>query len=796
MAHREARSREPPGEVLTQLVDHHGRRNLGVVPEAASRVGHHERPACGEQCFQEREAVLVAQVAVAAPLVVLGEHIEGRRPGAAGETAIVHAHGAHDLRGERLPRPEAGHGHAVGEPRHRAARHLRRLGKRVPHDPEGYGRFDRALVLEVSDRSQHRFRLAPRLGVEAPFFAGEEPLHDRLAQPRRPRAGRAGVVQPAPQCERRVAVAHETSQQLEVLRAGVQPPTPNGRGRDPGEESVGPLHRVAEQQAPEAEPPTMSLRGRQVLVAPVRGVHAPADARGPNPVADIGEPLLRDAETRTHGGALQGSQHGLRAVAGARQREQVEQRAQPAGLAGRKTRHVERYPPGRREHRLDGRSVFGEARRHHQDVRGLDVVVLVEQGQQAVVQHLGLAHRGVADMNLQGRVGALRRRPPRRSFRSRAQVEDIPLHLAEDGAFPGRVVQLVRRAKRELALGEQRLHVPGGLAQRRKDLVAFGAVVVRGVEGFRPPPDDPFRRDVAPVLPTRAEEEEMDVDVRLYPPQHVEIGRRQHPDAEEARSPRPGHGRLPGRLTERIDSGDPVPRFGVFRGQSMPEARLPVRRPARLPVADPVRPIEQASVVDAREPGRESEAPGGIAVDQIPPHRRVASVRQRLEHAPPQPLRRERLLPRQRRHGLAHDGPRELRGEFDPQVRRDTEVPGEFQGEPAPQGGMRHDDAFGFERVARLLQHALGEPRGECLQAVAGVYLDAGLPTMGPAANPYSASNTAATCTSRPGRQTDPARSPRRNVPCSAYEASSSASTVTVSSKGSTIQYSEIPASA
>ena len=48
----------------------------------------------------------------------------------------------------------------------------------------------------------------------------------------------------------------------------------------------------------------------------------------------------------------------------------------------------------------------------------------------------------------------------------------------------------------------------------------------------------------------------------------------------------------------------------------------------------------------------------------------------------------------------------------------------EFQGEPASQRRMWDDDAFGFQWIARIPADAVGEPRGEGFQAVAGVDFD------------------------------------------------------------------------
>ena len=60
----------------------------------------------------------------------------------------------------------------------------------------------------------------------------------------------------------------------------------------------------------------------------------------------------------------------------------------------------------------------------------------------------------------------------------------------------------------------------------------------------------------------------------------------------------------------------------------------------------------------------------------------------------------------------------------------------------------------------------------------------------------FGASNTAATSMTSPSRDLDVAESPAAKTPCSTYAPPSSVSTVIVSSRGSTIQYSGMPASA
>ena len=351
------------------------------------------------------------------------------------------------------------------------------------------------------------------------------------------------------------------------------------------------------------------------------------------------------------------------------------------------------------------------------------------------MQHLGLTHCRVAGVYLQRRI---RRRAPARKgcpLRGHAQVEDVVLNLPERRGRGRVVVELFRRSERKFPFREQGLHVPRRLAQRRQQFVALDAVVRRGLERLRPPSDDAFRRDVAPVLPTGTQQEQVDLHVRPGMAQHIEVGRRQHADSKEAHPPRPARRPALRHLPERIDRGHPVPRSRLVPGEPLPEPGLPVRRVAPFPVSNPVGAVKEAPVVHAGEATRQFEALAGVPIGQVAMQRAfraVAEIAQRLEHAPAQTLRRERLLSRQRRHRLAHDRPCELRREFDALVRGYPEVLREFKGEPSSKRGMRDHDALGLERVHRIFEDALGEPRRERFQAVASVNFDTGLPTVRP----------------------------------------------------------------
>ena len=255
------------------------------------------------------------------------------------------------------------------------------------------------------------------------------------------------------------------------------------------------------------------------------------------------------------------------------QGQQIEERAQGSRLGHAGPGNVARDAPRRREDRLDGRPVDFQVRSQHEDIGGLQVRMGVEDGEQAIVHDLRLAHRGVADVDLEGIVRGSHwriQRPHRRSrhrndtggragnrgaravhirdrwallwrgshlpdgaggrtgnrgvrawcipdhgispcrFLRETEIEDVPLHRGKP-AGSGRLLEvLLPFGVGDLDQGIEAVasRPPPG----REQLVALGEVAGVGVGAFGPMADLAARMDVAPVLPARIEEEEVDVD--------------------------------------------------------------------------------------------------------------------------------------------------------------------------------------------------------------------------------------------------------------------------------------------
>ena len=308
-------------------------------------------------------------------------------------------------------------------------------------------------------------------------------------------------------------------------------------------------------------------------------------------------------------------------------------------------------------------------------------------------------------------------------FRGEAEIEHVPL----DGGEPMRPVG-PHEALLPVVAGHLHERVEGVAAAPPpcgEELVALGEVPFGGVRTLRPPADLAPGVDVSPVLPARVEHEETKVDPPADCAQHVEIGRGEGGHREEARPAGPlgGPGAALDRVAEGIDRPHPVSVGALRLHHPPPEPRLPVRSVAAAPFADPLRAVHHAAIEHPGESVRELEALARVAVREIAPDRPPLPVlhresRQDLVDAPAKLGRRERLLHRQPGDGAPHDGPGEAGGQLELEVGGDPERPGKLQREPAPDGPVRHHDAFGGKRIPRLGAHELRERRGERFQPI------------------------------------------------------------------------------
>ncbi len=191
---------------------------------------------------------------------------------------------------------------------------------------------------------------------------------ERLA----PGGDRSGRGEPALQVEERLAEIGEAAEQLGAAALDVV----EGEGVAK-EQAIVARHRVAEEEAIEAEAPRRLLEGGLSEALPVLGVDAPAHVDVGDPALDRRDLGLVDGEARAHRLAAEQLEHRARrhpAGAGVEEREErVDRRALVAEAAiGDAIRHVARSAGVDAEHRLDQRRIGLEIRRHHHDVARLE----------------------------------------------------------------------------------------------------------------------------------------------------------------------------------------------------------------------------------------------------------------------------------------------------------------------------------------------------------------------------------------------------------------------------------------
>ena len=585
---------KPAAEVVPQLVHQHRRGNRGVVAEPSPGVGHEEASPRREERLQEREPILAPDVAVAPPGASGRDEVERRGGRRARKHAVVHAGDADDPGGKDPARAQAGHAHPVGQPCRVAGGVAGPLAKHVQHHFErhrcpGIRRF----VLEVPDERAHRRRFLPQLAGERPAVglvraahplrAVGEKVADHVAKHRTPSRRLPPSAEPVAELEHPLAVRDEPSEELAVHLRELERPLSGPTGYEPRDRLGGIRHRVAEQEASQAVPPGVIGGLRQVFLAPVRRVHAPADAGFAHPFTDRGDLGATDPEPRSDCRRRKRPEHRLRAVARCREGQEIEECAQRARLRRPRAGDVARDAPRGGEDGLDGGPVGFQVRRQHENVGGLEVRMGIEDGEQAVVQHLRLPHRRVADVDLERivrpgcpglrrpglsirpRDGAGRRPDPWSRLRQRAggspdirigcaervhrcrivprrflrepEVEDVALHRGETAGARGLHEAFLPLRARHLDQGVD--HVASRPAPGREQLVALGEVAGIGVRAFGPAVDLASRVDVAPVLAARVEHEEVDLDTAGHLAEKLQVGRRKRRHREEAGAARP-----------------------------------------------------------------------------------------------------------------------------------------------------------------------------------------------------------------------------------------------------------------
>ncbi len=374
--------------------------------------------------------------------------------------------------------------------------------------------------------------------------------------------------------------------------------------------------RVAEEQPIEAEAPRVLGRGGQLERRARGGVHAPADPRGAHPLAGDREVGLREAEAAADGVHVEEREQPTRLVAAPGQREEIEERAHHRAVgAERPVGHGERngaLARRRPEDGVDRGRVRLDVGRHHHHVGGAERRIGVEERQQLIVQHLDLAERAVAGVELDRAV--LGRRGRRRCVP--AERQHVALQPLENGRRRRSHERLVDLEADPLAhqVDELAPLLPERREQRMPDLqVRVARRRGRAARQLR------LGHDVAPVLAARVHHIEADVGALAQPREDLEPRRRHGGDTEYGDARRQRGDVDTAGVARRDERVEPVHAVAIGRagGDPPPELRLPVRVAPHLPAPDPLRSIDEILIEDVRDPAPELVAPPVVAVAQV-----------------------------------------------------------------------------------------------------------------------------------------------------------------------------------
>ena len=419
---------------VEQLADRHRGRARRVRALVVAGVGDDQPLGRGQQRVEQQLAVLAARVAVADVRVVEHQVVAVARR-LARERAVVEAEQADDPVRDRAHRHERADRQVAGaevRPRRPA---LEAVGEQRADvgQRERVGADAPSAVASATTSSRIRCELAALPGV-ALARRGERvggaadrggPLRDRLR--RAERVDRASEPRSTNSAKRPAS--------------SIAPLSTSSSGSTPPKSALALLgHRHAEQDPVEPGSPGAGGDAVELERRAVRGVEAPADAAGADPVLDPREVVVVEAEPAAHRLAVGQVEH-LRGGDALRRRARAAARPRRApgwsgaasgrrgGRAGRRSATsaassrrrlvvLERSPGAERG--LDQRREGLDVRAHHDHVARLERRVLGEQVQDRVADDLDLAGAAVAGVDLEAAVvagraaGAGRRSPGQR----------------------------------------------------------------------------------------------------------------------------------------------------------------------------------------------------------------------------------------------------------------------------------------------------------------------------------------------------------------------------------------------
>ena len=370
--------------------------------------------------------------------------------------------------------------------------------------------------------------------------------------------------------------------------------------------------RVAEQQPLEPEAPRVLVRRGQAEARAMRARRCPSGSalRAPSARTVSRSPSVRPKRRRT-AASSRIAEHAVRVVAAAGQLEQRQNVAASVLSCSALRSETLNGMRGSRgaEDRFDVRRVGLDVRRHHDDVRRLEIGVRAEEREQLIVQHLDFAHRAVARMDLHASGRPARHR--RASARARADRGCRTGSTRAGSRRPARRSARSARPPSPSISASEIEEVAALLAERGEQAVAGLEIARLGLARERLARDVACVADVAPVFAAGVLHEEMHVAVPRERGEELEQRRRQRRRAED----RDALGQRAGRGT--------VPRASALRSCACNAARCgaPASCASRchsaacqcgalaaLPRGDPVGPIDEIFVVELRRAARQARS--------------------------------------------------------------------------------------------------------------------------------------------------------------------------------------------
>ena len=241
-------------------------------------------------------------------------------------------------------------------------------------------------------------------------------------------------------------------------------------GQDTGLGLPAIAHQVTEQQPVQAESPTVEAAGLDAHFLPVGLIQPPANARVPDPSVQARQNSRIKAKAVEQSRVFAQGQHLRGGETAAQEVEQVEKTADKGLFAGQ--RLISDRPgdssflTGLAEDAGNRVSIALDIRGADQDVPGAQVRLLLEEIEQAVMQHLDLAQRRKTDMELHRPVVRMKGTTFHSGCGPIPEVEDV---IVQVGQQMGLLIFLVEVSFMQIIFDQLPEEILADLAQRDQE---------------------------------------------------------------------------------------------------------------------------------------------------------------------------------------------------------------------------------------------------------------------------------------------------------------------------------------